>query len=241
MVEELLIASGKPRKAVFDEVEDEILEVAPLLEPSSERRLESSEGVSAGIDPSDEDPRDRSFSTLARGKSFGSLSRRRRIILVILSVLMVVLLLAWALPTMGSELASGVPFIDASARKAESSQDAPDTEAPDGPVQNPPSEAAGDGSSASGGAGRAEVPDVTDRGVVEAAEIISRAGFEVGAIKSVASQREAGQIQGTEPPAGSAVEPGTPIVIVMSGGPSGIPPGFRNGGHGGAAQTQYAN
>jgi excisionase family DNA binding protein len=244
MVEELLIASGKPRKAVFDEVEDEIQEVAPALEPSSERRLERSEGVSAGIDPSREDPRDRSFSTPARGTRFGALSRRRRNVLVILSVLMMVLLLAWALPTMGSELASGMPLIDdTDAGKADSSQDAKDATAPDGEgaVHNPSGEAAGDGSSASGGEGRVEVPDVSERGVVEATRIISRAGFEVGAIKSVASQREAGKVEGTEPSAGTAVEPGTSIVIVMSGRPTGIPPGFRSGQHGGVPQAQYAN
>jgi excisionase family DNA binding protein len=234
MVEELLLASGKPRKTVFEDVESEIREVTPLVERTSGQQLEPPEGVptvteaSRGALP---DRVDLSF-TPVQGAKFGSLARRRRRgFLLILAALMVVLLLTWALPTMGSEVASRIPFFDAAVRKSqESSAGAPDQPAPEGAAQNHP---AGSGSS---GSGEAEVPDVSDRSVVEAARILSRAGFEVAAIKSVASQKETGTVMKMNPPAGSAVEPGTPVVLITSGGPTGIPRDAHNG-----AAAQYAN
>ena len=110
---------------------------------------------------------------------------------------------------MGSGLTYRILFFDA--RKAEEgSPDAPDHTTPEdeGAAQNSPasSEAAGSGSSGSGEAGRVEVPDVSDRGVVKAARILSRAGFEVAATKRVASQREIGTVLRTKPSAGSVVE-----------------------------------
>ncbi len=238
MVEELLLASGKPRKVVFDDVEDEMQEVAPSLERTGRQQLETPEGVLVATE-----------STLgaipARRARFGSLARRRRRgVLVILSALLVVFLLTWALPTMGSELASGIPFFDA--RKAEeSSPGAQGDAAPkdEEAAQNPPagSEAPGAGPSGSGEAGRVEVPDVSDRGVTRATRILSKAGLEVAATKSVASQRETGTVTRTKPPAGSAVEPGTPVVLIMSGGPTGIPPGVRSGDAANGAAAQYAN
>jgi hypothetical protein len=116
MVEEILIASGKPRKAVFDDdVEDAFKEVAH--ERSLRRQLETPKGAAAFAEPTVGahylDRLSLSYTT-GRGAGFGSLARRRRRgILVVLSALVVLLLLAWALPTMGSELASGVPFFDA--------------------------------------------------------------------------------------------------------------------------------
>ena len=244
MVEELLLASGKPRKAVFDDVEDEIQEVAPPLERSGRQRLETPEATPASTEQDLPDRMDLFFAPV-RGTRFGSLARRRRRgLLAALSVLMVVLL-TWALPTMGSELASGIPFFDASsaASSAEkSSPSAPDHAAAGGAAHNHPpgSEALEAGSSGSGEAERVEIPDVSDRSVAEAARILSRAGFEVGITKSVASQEEAGTVMRTKPSVGSAVEPGTTVVLIMSGGPTGIPPGFRNGGSGSAAAAQYA-
>ena len=239
MVEELLLASGIPRKAVFEDVEDEIQEVAPPLERTGRQQSETPEMVPVAARSALAARMD--LSSPARRARFGSLARRRRRgVLVALSALMVVLLLAWALPTMGSELSSGIPFFDA--REAEgNSQGAPDHAAPEdeGATQNHPagSQAWGSGSSGSGEAGGAEVPDVSDRGVVEAARILSRAGFEVAAVKSVASQEEAGTVMRTKPPAGSAAGRGSRVLIVMSGGPTGVPPGVWGGG----AAAQYAN
>ncbi len=209
MVEEILIASGKPRKAVFDDdVEDAFKEVAH--ERSLRRQLETPKGAAAFAEPTVGanylDRLNLSYTT-GRGAGFGSLARRRRRgILVVLSALMVLLLLAWALPTMGSGLASGVPFFDAP-KAGEGSG----------------GETRGPWSSSSGDVGRVEVPDVSDGGVVGTARGLSRAGFEIAAIKIIASQKRAGTVVATEPAAGSAVEPEKPIVVVMSGGPTGLP------------------
>jgi hypothetical protein len=218
MVEELLIASGKPRRAVFGDVEDEHKEVR-------HERLNR-------------------FFTPVRGARFGSLAqRRRRGILLILSALMAFLLLVWALPTMGSESEdSGISFLHA--RKAgKDPGGSSDQPAPRGEVatRNPPvgGETQGAGSYGSGEAGKVEVPDVSDGGVAGAVHALSRAGFEVAAIEIVASTKRAGKVIKTDPAAGSAVEPENPIVVVMSGGPTGLPPGLRSGGSGGATATQY--
>jgi excisionase family DNA binding protein len=114
MVEELLIASGKPRKAVFDDVEDEVKEVAH--EKSLKRQLEPPAGVAAVTEPADGTnylDRLNPFSTPVRGARFGTLARRRRRgILGVLSALLVLFFLSWALPTMGSELDSATPSFD---------------------------------------------------------------------------------------------------------------------------------
>ena len=245
MVEELLIASGQPRKAVFDDVKDEIQVVAPPVEQNGRQQLETPEMAPAAIERPERDLPDRMdhFFTPVRGARFGSLARRRRGVLVTLSMLMVILLLTWALPTMGSELASGIPFFDASNAEKRSAG-APDPAAAEDGVNtpdHPPINEAAEAQSTSAGETReVEVPDVSDRGVAEAARILSRAELDVAAIKSVARQKKAGTVVRTEPSAESAVGPETPIVIVMSGGPTGIPPGFRNGNAGNAAAAQYA-
>jgi beta-lactam-binding protein with PASTA domain len=43
----------------------------------------------------------------------------------------------------------------------------------------------------------------------------------VAAIQTVRSEKEAGTALGTQPAAGTAAEPGTPVLLVTSGGPSG--------------------
>jgi PASTA domain len=220
MVEELLLASGKPRKAVFDDVGGEIREVAPLPEPS--------EGVAAATEPPLKPSRPARFGSLSR--------RRRRGLLAILSALLAGLLLTWALPTLGSQLTSGLPF--SGGRGTESAPDAASED--EGASQNPPAGGgtSGSGASGAGEAERGEVPDVSGRDVVEAARDLSRAGFEVDAIKTVKSPKEAGTVVRTKP---STAAPGEPVTLVASGGPTGIPPGLRSGTARGAATAQYAN
>jgi excisionase family DNA binding protein len=223
MVEELLLASGKPRKAVFDDVEGEIREVAPFPE--------TSEGVPAATEPPLKPSRPARFGSLSR--------RRRRGLLAILSALLAGLLLTWVLPTLGSQLTSGLPF--SNGRETESSSGAPDAALEDkGASQNPPSGGGAPGSAASGAgeAERVEVPDVSDRDVVEAARALSRAGFEVAAIKTVKSRKEAGTVMRAKP---SAAARGEPVTLIASGGLTGIPPGLRSGSAREAATAQYAN
>jgi len=64
-------------------------------------------------------------------------------------------------------------------------------------------------------------PDISGKSVVEAARVLSGAGYEVTAIRTVKSDEEAGTALRVEPVAGSAVEPGASMVLVMSGGPTG--------------------
>ena len=56
---------------------------------------------------------------------------------------------------------------------------------------------------------------------MEAARVLSRAGYEVSAIRTVKSDEEAGTVVRVEPAGESEVEPGAPVVLVMSGGPTG--------------------
>jgi excisionase family DNA binding protein len=223
MVEELLLASGKPRKAVFDDVGAEIRDIAPLPE--------TSKGIAAAAEPSVKPSRPARFGSLSR--------RRRRALLAILSALLAGLLLTWALPTLGGQLPSGLPFSDG--RERGSSPGAPEAPPEDkGAAQNPPAGAGTSGSGASGAreAERVQVPDVSDRDVLEAARDLSRAGFEVGAIKTVKSRKEAGTVMRTKP---TTAAPGEPVTLVASGGPTGIPPGLRSGGARSSATAQYAN
>jgi hypothetical protein len=72
-----------------------------------------------------------------------------------------------------------------------------------------------------------KVPDVSGRSLEAAAGIISGAGFEISAIKTEPSQEEPETIIGTEPSAGASARPGAPVILAMSGGPTGIPPGIQ--------------
>jgi excisionase family DNA binding protein len=206
MVEELLLASGKPRKAVFEEVEGEIREVAPL---------ERNE-IPATTKPGPENLPSSAVPHTAR-KKFGSLARRRRrsSLILLVSVLLVGVILMWAYPTLDG-------------RQAKESAQRGDQQEKQEPAvaQNPsagneaPEDAAGSRSSGPGEA----VPDVSGEGVIEASRTLSSAGFEVAAIKTVPSQKEAGTTTRTVPSAGSAAGPGTPVVLVVSGGPVGNSP-----------------
>ena len=231
MVDELLVASGKPRKAVFDDVGGEIQVITPPLEHNG-RRLETPEDVAAATEPAPK-------PTPTRRAGFGSLARRRRRgVLVILSGLMASLLLMWAIPALGGT--PGLPFFGG--READEGSPAAPAVKDAETAQNPPAdgEARDAAAGSAGEADRVEVPDVSDRNVKRAARVLSEAGIEVDGVKSVASREEPGTVTGTEPAEGSAVGPETPVVLVMSGGPTGIPPVLRERG-GSATAAQYAN
>ena len=208
MVEELLLASGKPRKAVFEEVEGEIREVAP---PSERTEIPITTKPGPEILPRSAVPH-----SGVRRKRFGSLARqRRRSSLTLLSVLLVGVILMWALPTLDGR----------QAEDSSSGAQSGDPQEKQGPAvaQNP--SAGNDASENVAGSGEA-VPDVSGQGMVEASRTLSGAGFEVAAIKTVTSQEEAGTTTRTVPSGGSTVGPGTPVVLIVSGGPR---PGLRPG------------
>ena len=239
MVEELLLASGKPRKTVFEEVEGEIREVTL---PHRARRLRTRGAVSAVAKPKTL-PRS-SDAPVTRAERFGSLARRRRrTALTLLSVLLVGVTLLLALPTLSGELDIGLPFL--SDRTAESSPNASNGKSEERQTAGGAAAggaAAGDVAAAedlSVGDERApgsvasdrerarpgEIPDVSRRGVVQAARMLTRAGYEVATIQAIESEKEAGTAVETEPSAGTAAEPGTPVILRMSGGPTGTESG----------------
>jgi hypothetical protein len=82
-----------------------------------------------------------------------------------------------------------------------------------------------------------KVPDVSGRSLEEAAGIITGADFEIAAIKTEASQEEPETIIRTEPSAGASARPGAPVILTMSGGPTGIPPGVQTASAGASAAT----
>ncbi len=138
--------------------------------------------------------------------------------LVLLSVLLAGAVLVLALATLGG---GGVPQRSPGLQADESLATDGVAAAEDQPSEGEtPGAAPGSGISEGAQARPDEAPDVSGKSVVEAARALSRAGYEVAAIRTVQSEAEAGTAVGTEPSVRTA-EPGTPVVLVMSGGPSG--------------------
>jgi excisionase family DNA binding protein len=230
MVEELLLASGRPRKTVFEEVEGEIREVAL---PHRAGRLRT-RGVVPAVAKPKALPRS-SEAPVTRAERFGSLARRRRrTALTLLSALLVGVTLLLALPGLGGKLDAGLPFLseradesfpNASNGKSEERQTAGAAAAGDVAAAENPSvgneSAAGSVASDRERARPGEIPDVSGQGVVQAARMLTRAGYEVATIQAVESEKEAGTAVETEPSAGTGAEPGTAVILRMSGGPTG--------------------
>ena len=239
MMEELLLASGKPRKTVFEEVDGEIREVS-LPDRAGRLRTGSRRAVPAPARPR---ALPRSDVLPSRPERFGSLARRRRrASLALLSILLAVAVLLLSLPRLdGAELAAGLPFLGD--RTNETQPSTPNGEADrqsaggaaSGDVAAARAPKVGEGSGTAAGSNPTsgetvetrpgEIPDVSGRSIVEAAKLLSEAGYDVAAVQAVKSQQEAGTTVRTEPAAGSAAEPGSPVVLVMSGGPSGTETG----------------
>jgi excisionase family DNA binding protein len=231
MMEELLLASGKPRKTVFEEVDGEIREVTV---PRRGGRLRSRRSVPAGAEPKAL-PRSPDLPA-ARAERFGTLARRRRrTSLALLAALLVCVALLLALPRLGGgeQLPAGLPFLGESRTDEgpSSPNQAPESQRDGGAssgsvatAQQPSKGGETRGAGAAGGTvrtGPGEVPDVLGRDVEEAARRLNRAGYEVAAIQTVESEEEAGTVLETQPAVGTAAEPGTPVFLVVSGGPTG--------------------
>jgi len=223
MVEELLLASGKPRKTVFEEVEGEIREVAL---PDRAGRLRTRGAVPAVAEP--KALPGSSDAPITRTERFGSLARRRRhAALTLLSALLVGVTLLLALPTLGGELDAGLPLL--SDRASESSLNASDGKS--GERQPTEDSSVGDDSAAGSvasdreSARPEEIPEVSGQRATRAARMLSKAGYEVAAIRTVESKKKAGTAVGTEPSVGAAAESETPVVLRISGGPTGAESG----------------
>jgi excisionase family DNA binding protein len=230
MVEDLLLASGKRRKPLFEDLR--IGRHDTLPEFPARDRLEitgtiPATATSGAVQGSVGQP------LAARPASFGALGRRRRRgVLAIVAALLFVLCLALAIPALIGNSESSVPRVT---EAADDPPGEPKAVAPPAETtstdQTTPQESAQENNVdvAAGGSEsqEGEVPDVSGRSLEEAAGIISGAGFEISAIKTEASQKEPETIIGTEPSAGASARPGASIILTMSGGPTGIPPGSQ--------------
>jgi excisionase family DNA binding protein len=230
MMEDLLLASGKRRKPLFEDLR--IGRHDTLPERPARDQLEIAGTVPATANVVRGAVQGSVGQPLpARPASFGTLGRRRRRgLLAIVAALLFAVCLAWAIPALTGNSEPSVPRV---------------TEAAGDPPGEPKAVAAGETTStekttaqesaqesnvdvARGSeAEEGKVPDVSGRSLEAAAGIISGAGFEISAIKTEPSQEEPETIIGTEPSAGTSARPGAPVILTMSGGPTGIPPGIQ--------------
>lgn len=199
MVEELLLASGKPSKRIFRDIETGEM----LPGPTAPGRPGRPGEVAAGTKtiPTD-DRRYEDGTSAVRPTDFGALRRRRRRgVMRILAALALAACLAWALTTLPGT-GSSVPRV---------------VETVVEPPEAPKALAAGGDSGPEEGT---TIPDVSGRSLEEAVKIISGAGFEVAAIETRASRRDPETAIRTNPTAGAPAKPGAPVTLTMSAGPA---------------------
>ena len=194
MVEELLFASGKPRKRIYHDIETK--DVRP------ESQVQARLGIPGEVAPSTETVP----TTLAvRPTDFGALRRRRRRgVLTILAALTLAGCVAWvtmALPGTNNTESSVSRVAETAAVPPEAPKIAS--------VQNG---TAPDKQTA--------VPDVSGQSLEEAVKTISGAGFEVAAIETKTSQQTPETALRTNPTAGAPAKPGAPVTLTLSAGPA---------------------
>jgi PASTA domain len=197
MVEELLLANGKPRKRIFEDIDtSETLSERPQLEIPGE--------IASGTETLPTPDRHDTVRTLAlRPTDFGALRRRRRRgVLAILAALALAACLAWAITILiGTNNAeSSVPRVTKTALE---------------PPEAPKSTAAHEGP---GQETETKIPDVSGRSLEEAVKLISSAGFEVTAIETETSRKPPETAIRTNPTSGTPAKPGTPVTLTMSAG-----------------------
>ena len=209
MVEDLLLASGKPRKSLSEDL--------GITDALPERQARERLGIQGGITPSthavtaavqgsvDRPP-------AVRPTHFGALGRRRRGVLAILAALLFVACLSWAAMALigAGNPEPSVPRVTATANEPPSGLKA--------------MTAPGDEEGAVGGLERergVEVPDVSGHSLEGAVRIISDAGFEVAAIQEEVSHEGPQSAIRTEPRAGARAKQGAPVILTMSVGPTG--------------------
>ncbi len=243
MVEDLLLASGKPRKPLFEDLRAGLRE--PLSEAPAGDRLAiqaavptTTTSVSAAVPDGP--------VYLDRSAHFGTLGRRRRRGgLALLSVLVVALCLAWAVPaligadgpetlTTGTAQHAGQPSGEAPSKgedqKAISGEatSVDETTARGTPAETPKDETAQVAAADTGPEDEVVVPDVSNLRMGEAAQILTDAGLEVAFIRDQRSWERPETIIGTIPSAGTSVGSGTPMTLRVSVGPPGTPSGTQS-------------
>jgi hypothetical protein len=202
MVEELLLARGKPRKRILQDIEtNEVLQ-----EGRVHARLGIPGEVASGNQSAPTTDDHNMGGTLAvRPTDFGALRRRRRRgVLAILAALTLAACVAWAtvaLPGI-NDTESSVPRVTE-----------PAAEPPEAPKAAPLQNGAAPDH-------RAGIPDVTGQSLEEAVKTISGAGFEVAAIESRTSRRTPETALRTNPASGATAKPGAPVTLTLSAGPA---------------------
>jgi hypothetical protein len=202
MVEDLLLASGKPRKRIYQAIETR--EVPP------ERQASARLGAPGEVAPGEKKvPTTYDNNVVVpravRPTDFGALRRRRRRgVLTILATLALAACIAWAtiaLPRINNT-ESPVPRVTETA-----------AEPPEAPKA----------ASLQNGAfpdHQAAIPDVSGQTLEKAVKTISGAGFEVAAIESRTSPQTPETALSTNPAAGDTAKPGAPVTLTLSAGPA---------------------
>ena len=201
MVEELLLASGKPRGRIFRDIETkEALPEFPVR-ASLEIPGEVASGTETVLTANDPNV----GRTLAvRPTDFGALRRRRRRgVLTILAALALAGCVAWATIALpGTNTKSSVPRVTEAA-----------AEPPDAPkatsVQN-----------GTAPARQAAIPNVSGQTLEEAVKTISGAGFQVAAIETRTNPQTPETAIRTNPAAGATARQGAPVTLTLSAGPA---------------------
>ena len=192
MVEELLLANGKPRKLIFEDIE--------TSEALPERsRLEIPGEIASGTETLPTAYRHDTGRTLTlRPTDFGALRRRRRRgVLAILAALALAACLAWAITIL-----IGTNNAESSVPRATKMS----VEPPEAPKSTAAQET------------ETRIPDVSGRSLEEAVKLISSAGFEVTAIETETSRKPPETAIRTNPTSGTPAKPGTPVTLTMSAG-----------------------
>jgi excisionase family DNA binding protein len=249
MVEDLLLASGKRRKPLFEDLRAGLHEPLPKGRVGDRLAIQAAVPTTAtSISAAAHDGNGPVF--LDRSAHFGTLGqRRRRGALALLSVLLVALCLTWAVPaltgasgpetsTTGAAQQAGQPSGGTPPRgedpKAIAGEaiSADETTARGTPAETTtePAQVATADTEPEGGV---VVPEVSHRRMGEAAQTLTDAGLEVASIRDETSQERPGTVIGTIPAAGTSVESGTPMTLRVSVGP----PGSPSGTHGASTST----
>jgi hypothetical protein len=194
MVEELLLASRKPRKRIYQDIETS----EALPEPPVQARLEILGEAAPGTETMP--------TTLAiRPTGFGALRRRRRRgVLTILAALALAGCVAWATMALPgtNNTASSAPRVK---------------ETPAEPPEPPKAASVQNGTSPDN---RTAIPNVSGQSLEEAVKTISGAGFEVAAIETRTSQQTTETALSTNPAAGVPAKTGAPVTLTLSAGPA---------------------
>ncbi len=226
MVEDLLLASGKPRKPLFEDLGMRgTLPERPVRDQLEIPGTVTSNAGSGAVQGSGV----RSLATRSTG--FGSLGRRRRRgVLALIAVLLLAVSLAWAIPALIGGTQGSVPRVTEAADEPPGAPKAMAAASETTSADHTTSQEESGAEAAAGDSkpdGDIEVPDVSGKSLEDAASTISDAGLRVAAIKTEASQEDPETIIRTHPPAGASARSGAPVILTMSGGPTGTPPGIQ--------------